>query len=342
MKLNNKVIIKFRTFKGLSVFGVFIVLFIGCPKQTENGECDDIKFSRETGVLELNDSLYSHYDSLYSDVDIISANIVRDTLYIQINYLGGGIKHDFELVGQKHLFDSTLQVVLHQENKGDECTKEIIEDLKFDISIIKSVSNYTPLVEIQLMEDDNISQWYSSTDTLSIHGDELVPTSIGNWWVYYKTTWLVENDSLIDVQVDTIRLVDTIRTLGHLFYKTKWFSIPGLGYMFTNSNDTVYSYEVDWTPYKDSKFIHPYNDTITFNCYIQDYDSWSRKAELYSGYFNHNLGIFEDCIKYVDDDSTEIILYPGVGVLYQMIPYAAFYPSPETRRERILIDYHIE
>jgi len=326
--------------KLLSLISLYSIIFTGCPDSVEEVECNAFNIIRNVDQLVLSDSLYTLYSSINSNISIVSAKMTQDTLTISVKYSGGGIKHDFTLLGMESIvpiMQPVYPLAIFHDSKGDPCTEDITEDLRFDISVLKIIKEYSPSVELQFIGSTIIRNYYLFSDTLYTPINDLIPTEIGNEWVYLRQVWLIENDSLVSTRYDTIKILDTINVIGYTWYRTNWNQILGLGSRFTTVTDTVYTLESDFGYYKNAKFINPSSDTISYYYSVSDYSIRNRIATRFTNSYHHNLGVFENCIEYIDDNSQQIILYPGIGVLYQSIIVL----SPAKKYENILIDYTI-
>ena len=109
---------------------VFLALFIFCYKQQLLAQDWDDKIN----LLATKGTVFLIENS--DPFDLLDVKIVKEQLVIKVRYVGGYVKHDFEIVWPVILSDiyhPSFAVVLNHDNNYDLQEKLITQVLRFDI-----------------------------------------------------------------------------------------------------------------------------------------------------------------------------------------------------------------
>ena len=117
-----------------SIFLIIIFLLAGCKTSKEVNRKSDKEVIKEMTMDKK--AILGDINMLSDSIQINKAIIIGNTLSLEVSYSGGCRNHDFTLVGNpmiaKSLPPIRSVILVHNANQ-DECKKQIIETLNFDI-----------------------------------------------------------------------------------------------------------------------------------------------------------------------------------------------------------------
>ncbi len=153
----------------------------------------------------------------------------------------------------------------------------------------------------------------------------LIPTNVGNYWVYTDSTQL---------NLDTVSIVAKLCSLGFDWRKLRnqSFAMRQFGDEFATRNDTIFSINFTFRGYTEiyPAFFFPKDSSITYY-YISGCFIIKRTATLYKNKITVPAGTFQEYVCFVDDWGSRkdsLLIVPGIGVVcsvYECISIGGIY-----------------
>jgi len=183
----------------------------------------------------------------------------------------------------------------------------------------------------------------SENDPDEIDGD-LIPSSIGNYWVYEDSLFV--DGAFTELSMDTLIIIDTLRAHGKKWWELVGHqNLPFIYQYYAIENDSVYSIQGGWSTILSLDYIYP-SDTLTVLETIVEGDlGLSRNVIKYDGSITTNAGTFINCGKYYGEWTgtfyVEEYINPGVGFI-KSIFMENFSGNAENKHIRNLHSYHVD